>query len=72
MHRDPQKNTEEQEKQEMMDILQGADIVKFIKSPPAPVRWCGRVVRTQNQRMLKQIARATMKGTRKTGRRRKM
>jgi hypothetical protein len=34
MHSDPQKNTEEQEKnQEMKDILQGADIVKFIKSP---------------------------------------
>jgi len=56
----------------MKATLQGADIVKFIKPPPpVQVRWCGRVVRMQNQRMLKRIVRATMEGRKKIGRRRK-
>jgi hypothetical protein len=39
---------------EIKDILQGADIVKFIQS--LLLRWYGHVERTQNQRMSKQIA----------------
>jgi hypothetical protein len=50
-------------------ILQGAYIVKFIKS--SRIRWYGHVERMQNQRMPKQIATATIEGTRKTGRPRK-
>jgi hypothetical protein len=45
--------------------LQGADIVKFIKS--SRKRWYGHAERMQNQRMPKQIA-ATIEGTRKRGR----
>jgi hypothetical protein len=48
------------------DILQGADIVKFIKS--SRIRRYGHVERMQNQRMPKQIAAATTEGTRKRGR----
>jgi hypothetical protein len=42
-----------------------ADIVKFIKS--SRIRWYGHVERMQNQRMPKQIAAATIEGTRKRG-----
>ena len=44
---------------------------KIYQTPPVQVRWCGRVVRMQNQRMLKRIVRATMEGRKKIGRRRK-
>jgi hypothetical protein len=50
--------------------LQGADIVKFIKS--SRIRWYGHVERMKNQRMPKQIAAATIDGTRKRGRPRKI
>jgi hypothetical protein len=49
--------------------LQGADIVKLIKS--SRIRWYGHVERMQNQRMPKQIAVTTIEGTRKIGRPRK-
>jgi hypothetical protein len=49
--------------------LQGADIVKFIKS--SRTRWYGHVERMHNQRMPKQIAAVTTEGTRKIGRPRK-
>jgi hypothetical protein len=49
--------------------LQGADIAKFIKS--SKIRGYGHVERMQNQRMPKQIAAATIRGTRKIGRPRK-
>jgi hypothetical protein len=39
---------------EIKDILQGADIVKFIKS--SRIRWYGHVESLHNQRMPKQIA----------------
>jgi hypothetical protein len=48
---------------EIKYILQGADTVKFIKS--FRIRWYGHVERMQNQRMVKQIAAATIEGTRK-------
>jgi hypothetical protein len=51
---------------EIKDIVQGADIVKFIKS--SRIRWYGHVEIMQNQRMPKQIAVATIEGTRKRGR----
>jgi hypothetical protein len=54
---------------EIKDILQGADIVKFIKS--SRIRWYGHVKRMKNQRMPKQIAAATTERTRKRGRPRK-
>jgi len=50
-------------------MLQGADIVKFIKF--LRLRWCGHVERTGNQQMPKQIVTSTMEGTRKRGRPRK-
>jgi hypothetical protein len=43
---------------EIKDILQGTDIVKFIKY--STIRWCGHVERMQNQRMPKQIAADTI------------
>jgi hypothetical protein len=46
--------------------LQGADIVKFIKY--SRIRWYGHVERIQNKRMSKQIAAATIEGTKKRGR----
>jgi hypothetical protein len=51
---------------EIKYILHGADIVKFIKT--SRIRWYGHVIRMQNQRMPKQIAAATIEGTRKRGR----
>jgi hypothetical protein len=54
---------------EVKDILQGADIVKFIKS--SRIRWYGHVERMQNQRMPKQIAAATIEGTKERERSRK-
>jgi hypothetical protein len=36
---------------EMEDILEGADIVKFIKS--LRLRWCGHIERMNNERMPK-------------------
>jgi hypothetical protein len=36
---------------EIEDILEGADIVKFIKS--LRVRWCGHIERMNNERMTK-------------------
>jgi hypothetical protein len=53
---------------EITYILQGADIVKFIKS--SRIRWYGHVKRMQNQRMPKQIAATTIEGS-KRGRPRK-
>jgi hypothetical protein len=49
--------------------LQGADIVKFIKS--SRIRLYGHAKRMQNQRMPKHIAAATVEGTRKRVRSRK-
>jgi hypothetical protein len=49
--------------------LQGADIVKFIKS--SRIRWYGHDERVKNQRIPKQIAVAKREGTRKRGRPRK-
>jgi hypothetical protein len=49
--------------------LQGADIVKFIKS--CRIGWYGHVERMQKQRMPKQIAATTIEGIRKRGRPRK-
>jgi hypothetical protein len=54
---------------EIRYVLQGEDIVKFIKS--SRIRWYGHVERMQNQRTPKQIAAATIEGTRKIGRPRK-
>jgi hypothetical protein len=51
---------------EIKDILQGTDVVKFVKS--LRLRWCGHGERMRIQRMPKQIVIATMEGTRKTGR----
>jgi hypothetical protein len=51
---------------EIKDILQGIDIVIFIKS--LRLRWCAHVERMQNQQMSKQIATTTMEGIRKRGR----
>jgi hypothetical protein len=48
---------------EIKYILQGADIVKFIKS--SRIRCYGHIERMQNQRLPKQIAEATTEGTRK-------
>jgi hypothetical protein len=56
-------------KKEIKYILQGADIDKIIKS--SRIRWYRHVERMQNQRMPKQIAAATIEGTRKRGRSRK-
>jgi hypothetical protein len=50
----------------MKDISQGGDIVIFIKS--FRLRCYGQVERMQNQRMPKQVATATVEGTRKRGR----
>jgi hypothetical protein len=47
------------------DILQEADIVKWITS--SRIRWYGHVKRMQNQSMPKQIAAATIEGIRKRG-----
>jgi hypothetical protein len=47
-------------------MLQGADVVKFIKF--LRLRWCGHVKRIGNQQIPKQIAASTMEGTRKRGR----
>jgi hypothetical protein len=49
--------------------LQGADIVKIIKS--SRTRWYGHVERMHFQRIPKQIAAVTTEGTRKIGRPRK-
>jgi hypothetical protein len=46
--------------------VKGADIVKFIKS--SRIRWYGHVERMQNKRLPKQIAVATIEGTKKRGR----
>jgi hypothetical protein len=51
---------------EIKDILQGAVIVKFIRS--SRIRQYGHVERMKNQRMPKQIAAATTEGIRKRGR----
>ena len=45
---------------EIKDILQGVDIVKCVNC--LRLRWYGRVERTQNQRILKQIATDTLEG----------
>jgi hypothetical protein len=50
-------------------ILQGADILKFIKL--LRLRWYNHVERLGNERKPKQIAASTMEGTRKRGRPRK-
>lgn len=47
--------------QEVKYILQGADIVKFIKF--AQLRWYDHVERMQNQQMSNQVATATVEGT---------
>jgi hypothetical protein len=46
--------------------LQGADIVKFIKS--SRIKWYGHVERIQNQRMPKLISAATIEATMEIGR----
>jgi hypothetical protein len=56
-------------KKEIKDILQGVDIVKLIKS--SRIKWYGHIERMKPQRMPKQIATATIEGTRKRGRPRK-
>jgi hypothetical protein len=50
---------------EIEDILEGADIVKFIKY--LSLRWCGHSERMNNERMPKKIMTTKMEGTRKTG-----
>jgi hypothetical protein len=50
-------------------LLQGVDIVKFIKS--SRISWYGHVERMQNQRMPKQIAAATIEAIMERGRPRK-
>jgi hypothetical protein len=50
---------------EIKDILQGNDIIKFIKF--LQLRWYGYVERMQNQRMPKQIATATTEDHEKDG-----
>jgi hypothetical protein len=47
---------------EIEDILEGTDIVKFIKS--LRLRWCGHIERMNNKRMLKKIMKTKMEGTR--------
>jgi hypothetical protein len=54
---------------EIEDILEGADIVKFIKY--LRLRWCGHIERMNNERMPKKIMATKMEGTRKRGRPRK-
>jgi hypothetical protein len=54
---------------EIEDILEGADIVKFIKS--LRLRWCGHIERMNNERMPKKIMTTNMEGTRYRGRPRK-
>jgi hypothetical protein len=54
---------------EIKYILQGEDIVTFIKS--SRIRWYGHVERMQNQKIPKQIVAATIEGKRKRGRPRK-
>jgi hypothetical protein len=54
---------------EIEDILEGADIVKFIKS--LRLRWCGHIERMNNERMSKKVMTTKMEGTRKRGRSRK-
>jgi hypothetical protein len=54
---------------EIEDILEGADIVKFIKS--LKLRWCGHIERMNNERMPKKVMTTKMEGTRKKGRPRK-
>jgi hypothetical protein len=60
---------ENKNEQGYKNILQGADIVKFLKS--SRIRCYGHVERMQNQIMPKQIAAATMEGKMKRGRPRK-
>jgi hypothetical protein len=50
---------------EIEDILEGADIVKFIKF--LRLRWCGHIERMNNERMPKTIKTTKMEGTRKRG-----
>jgi hypothetical protein len=50
---------------DIKDFFKGADIVKFIKS--SRIRWYGHE-RMQNKGIPKQIAAATIEGTRKRGR----
>jgi hypothetical protein len=54
---------------ELEDMLEGADIVKFIKS--LRLRWCGHIERMNNEIMPKQIMTTKTEGTRKRGRPRK-
>jgi hypothetical protein len=54
---------------EIKKILQGTNVVKFIKS--LRLRWCGHVERMRNQRMPKQIITDTVEGTRNRRRPRK-
>jgi hypothetical protein len=54
---------------EIEDILEGANIVKFIKS--LRLRWCGHIERMNNERMPEKIMTTKMEGTRKRGRPRK-
>jgi hypothetical protein len=51
---------------EIEDILEGADIVKFIKS--LRLRWSGHIERMNNERTPKKILTTEMEGTRKRGR----
>jgi hypothetical protein len=54
---------------EIEDILEGEDIVKFIKY--LRLRWCGHIERMNNERMPIKIMTTKMEGTRKGGRPRK-
>jgi hypothetical protein len=57
------KTLEKKNKQGERNMLQGADIVKFIKF--LRLRWCGHVERIESQQMPKQIAALKMEGPRK-------
>jgi hypothetical protein len=61
---------ESKNKQETEGILKGEFIAKFAKY--LRIRWYGHVGRTQNQTMTTKIATATMLGTRKRGKSRKI
>jgi hypothetical protein len=50
----------------LCDILEGADIVKFINS--LRLRWCGHIERMNSERMCKKIMTTKVEGTRKRGR----
>jgi hypothetical protein len=55
------RRTLEKNKEGERNMLQGTDIVKFLKI--LRLRWCGHVEKIGSQQMPKQIAAPTMEGT---------